>query len=614
MDINTVEANLKDGLFTHKENQSKKRSGRFWTTCDKIYMLNDDGTEQIVDGFVICRNCKKVMIYNTKKGISNLNGHSEYCNKPKQTLKAYITRDNTIGHEQKKDLCYQIVQTAVKDIRPFSLTEGEGMVSLLHCVWNMGAKIGVVSRQELQRALPCPTTFSRNVKRLAELSKSELKLKLQTEINMGTAIALTTDIWQDKYKRISYFCITLHFFDQNEMKLVDFILTMHPMDVGRKKDNVYLRQIIDDKIVDYGLEGSKENLVFVSDRGGNIRVALKDYKRLNCFPHFCHSIVKYGCETDDIKNVINNCAALVKYFKFNGLNNMLKETLKSAISTRFNYIFMMLTSIDKQWNEIEAILTERNEIRRLNSINREFVKDLIVILNSFNAASKLTEANNTATLAYVWIAVTQICSSCRVHPNDPHYIKALKARSLEYIESKFVLHRFHRISTFLHPNYKALIFSSSDQKIKTIRETKEILDDMISTSTQPSNSSSRRSSTASASSSTSSFLSDYFSYCDDQMNEVDFYVNLQWMPAENINIFDWWIERKNMFPNLHKIALKMHTIPASSLQSERTFSRGGLTVNDRRSNLNPTTVESLMLLNKNFDFEVTIKYFCSVYM
>lgn len=362
------------------------------------------------------------------------------------------------------------------------------------------------------------------------------------------------------------------------------------------------------------MDSVKESLVFISDRGGNIRLALKDYTRLNCFPHFCHCIVKYGCSIDGVKTVINNCAALVKYFKFNGLNNLLNETLKSAISTRFNYIFMMLTSIDNQWDDIVAVLAQRNELRRLNGIDREFVQELIHFLSSFNIASKFTEANYKDTLAHVWIGITQICSMCRVHPNDSHYIKAVKARSLEYVESKFILHQYHRIATFLHPNYKALVFCPSEQKIKTIRETKSLLNEMFpppqsEASPTPSNSSSRRSSSASSSSSTSSFLSNYFGQCDDEMDEVDSYMHLQWIPVENINVFHWWIERQKMFPNLHKLALKMHSIPASSMQSERTFSRGGLTVTDRRSNLNPNTVENLLMLNKNFDFEVNLSHF-----
>lgn len=369
----------------------------------------------------------------------------------------------------------------------------------------MGAKVGIVSKEQLIKALPSSTTVSRNANRIATMSKDNLKSKLKSEIRAETHFAMTTDIWQDKYKRISYCCITLHYFDKKTSKLVDFLITLWPMQIGKKKDNVYLKKIIDDKLIEYGLMEHVENCVFVSDRGGNIRVALRNYKRINCFPHFCHNIVKYACSVEDIKRLISCCSALVKYFKFNGLNNALEKSLKSAISTRFNYIFMMFSSIDSQWDKIKVILLQRNEHGRLNGIDRDILKGMITFLNVFNAASKATESTYKETLAYVWIGITQICSMCRVQLYDPYYTKAIKARSLEYIESKFVLHKYHRIATFLHPNYKTLVFCSSELKNKTIEDTKNLLDQMIATESSPNSTRSDSSSRRSSSNSEASF-------------------------------------------------------------------------------------------------------------
>lgn len=605
MDTKTVEKNIREGLWTHKSIESKKRSGKFWCTFDKIFIVRDDGADELVKEFVICRICQKIMGYDPTKGSSNLNTHANTCkDTSRHTLNAYVSRENVIKNVHKKELCFRTVAASAKDGRPFRLTECDGVIDLLHCAWNMGAKVGIVSKEQLINALPSSTTVSRNANRIATMSKDNLKSILKSEIRAETHFAMTTDIWQDKYKRISYCCITLHYFDKKTSKLVDFLITLWPMEIGKKKDNVYLKKIIDDKLIEYDLMEHVENCVFVSDRGGNIRVALKNYIRINCFPHFCHNIVKYACSVEDIKRLISCCSALVKYFKFNGLNNALETSLKSAISTRFNYIFMMFSSIDSQWDNIKVILLQRNELGRLNGIDRDILKGMITFLNVFNAASKATESTYKETLAYVWIGITQICSMCRVQPNDPCYTKAIKARSLEYIESKFILHKYHRIATFLHPNYKTLVFCSSGLKNKTIEDTKNLLDQMIATESSPNSTPSDSSSRRSSSSSEASFLSNYFGECDGQISEVDAYRNFQWIPTEKINVFDWWIERRSMFPKLYKVALKIHSIPASSMQSERTFSQSGLIVNDRRSNINPGTVEDLMLLNKNFDFKV----------
>lgn len=610
MDPTIIGQKIKQGEFMHEPNTSTKNTARFWTTFDRIV---DVQSSELIKDFVLCRICKKIMKYDTSKGISNLNKHSTSCKGQKQTLRSFISRENIIQSEHKKEICYQAVAASVKDIRTFNLTHGSGVFNLLHSIWNLGAKVGVVTTEELRRALPCPTTVTRNLSKLAVESKEMMKLKLKTQIDTGIGIAVTTDIWQDKFKRISYFSVTAHCFDQNVNKLVDFVLAFTEMQSGRKKDHTYLKQIMEQKLNEFDLLHHIEKLVFISDRGGNIRKALKDYTRLNCFPHFCHNIAKYACSVESIKQIIDRCAALVKYFKFNGLNNILTGSLKSSTPTRFNYVFMMLTSIDNQWDAIKEILIQRHELRRITNIDRECIQQLITFLSAFNSASKLTESTYKETLAYVWIGITQLCSLCRIHEDDQTYIKVMKARSLEYIESKFVLHRYHRIATFLHPSYKSLIFCSTEQKQRTIQDTKLLLNQTIATTSSISNlpsssSSSRRTSNSSSADSDSSFLSNYFNRCEDDIDEVDMYINVQFIPTENVNVFDWWIERKNMFPNLFKIALTIHTIPASSLQSERNFSRGGMTVTDRRTNLDPQSVEHLIMLNKNFDFDVSSLY------
>lgn len=368
MDKKTVAKNIKDGIYTHKPNETKKSTGRFWSTFDRI---SDAQTGASIVGYVLCRMCNKISKYDSTKGISNLNTHSEGCETQKQTLTAFIPRENTIKSEHKKEMCFQAVAASVKDIRTFNLTERSGVFSLLHTVWNLGAKVGAVSEQELRRALPCPQTVGRNVYRLAGISRNIMKAEIKNQLDSGFGLAFTTDIWQDKYKRVSYFCKTAHFFDENQMKLIDFILTHTAMEPARRKDNVYLKQIIHKKLNEYDLLPHIDKIVFVSDRGGNIRVALKDNIRLNCFPHFCHNITKYACTVESVKQLITQYAALVKYFKFNGLNNILDESLKSAISTRFNYVYMMLISIDKQWDQIEEILRQRHEVGRITNIDRE---------------------------------------------------------------------------------------------------------------------------------------------------------------------------------------------------------------------------------------------------
>jgi len=61
------------------------------------------------------------------------------------------------------------------------------------------------------------------------------------------------------------------------------------------------------------------------------------------------------------------------------------------------------------------------------------------------------------------------------------------------------------------------------------------------------------------------------------------------------NILDWWKYNANTYPKLSKMARYILAVPATSVPSESTFSASGRIVDDYRTNLNPETVEKLML-------------------
>lgn len=151
---------------------------------------------------------------------------------------------------------------------------------------------------ELKTAMPCGTTFSRNVHKLAAECRQRLKEILKTHFEQNSLVAFTTDIWQDKYKRVSFLSLTAHYYDRSKNDITDLLLAIHPLEPGRTKDYQYVRTVIESKLAEYEVMDYTAQMIFVTDRGGNIKKALKDYVRLNCFPHFIHSILKNDDESE----------------------------------------------------------------------------------------------------------------------------------------------------------------------------------------------------------------------------------------------------------------------------------------------------------------------------
>lgn len=69
----------------------------------------------------------------------------------------------------------------------------------------------------------------------------------------------------------------------------------------------------------------------------------------------------------------------------------------------------------------------------------------------------------------------------------------------------------------------------------------------------------------------------------------------------NENPVQFWKNHSTVLIPLTEIALKYACIPATSVPSERIFSKAGQIVSQRRNRLSPKNVDVLIFLNKNLD-------------
>jgi len=98
-----------------------------------------------------------------------------------------------------------------------------------------------------------------------------------------------------------------------------------------------------------------------------------------------------------------------------------------------------------------------------------------------------------------------------------------------------------------------------------------------------------------------------WSECGDQDSvlgaevEVDFYLKVGKADTEDpADLLPWWKAKACMFPRLAKLAKRVLAIPATSASSERTFSRAGLAVTEKRTNLDADSVTDLLVIHNYF--------------
>ena len=67
----------------------------------------------------------------------------------------------------------------------------------------------------------------------------------------------------------------------------------------------------------------------------------------------------------------------------------------------------------------------------------------------------------------------------------------------------------------------------------------------------------------------------------------------------NDNILDWWQVKSPSLPHLSTVAKEILSIPASSAESERSFSVAGSTVSQRRTALDSDNLEDILFVHFN---------------
>ena len=69
--------------------------------------------------------------------------------------------------------------------------------------------------------------------------------------------------------------------------------------------------------------------------------------------------------------------------------------------------------------------------------------------------------------------------------------------------------------------------------------------------------------------------------------------------SDTLNALVFWYKNQDRFPQLHNLALKVLSVPASSAPVEGVFSRGGIIMRPHLAHLGHRMLQSLMFLKHN---------------
>lgn len=346
-------------------------------------------------------------------------------------------------------------------------------------------------------------------------------------------------------------------------------------------------------------------------------------------------------EEEKLTKLLEKCRNIVRFFKKSTLamDRLMNEQLKKKkkplkpiqdVATRWNSTLFMLERLLLLYDDdclTVALCNSSNAPNILHLDEILIIREIVSLLKPFEEATNQISGENYVTVSLIIPLVVGIHTSlqnlaatlkCSVTKNLHSKLLASVIKRLFPYETRIV----PRVATLLDPRLKKLAYLNSEnanqaqlyvqkelgyliqnQKAQAGASQEIRLDPTPSTSTaEPSTSTAGAGSTSNL----FSFLSQRISAShqtstttSDAIISVRQYLESKQLPMRTTNPIEYWASQSNFNPALSELATKFLGIPATSVPSERIFSKAGQIISDRRSNLKPTNVNMLIFLNQN---------------
>jgi hypothetical protein len=203
-----IKRKLRQHLYCTEAKDSKNA---LWQYFRSIYEIS--GNDKRYLPYVSCVKCDSVLSYDSAKGgTSHLRRHADGCSAVSAssgtTSVTSFFKTSSVPTAAKTHITERCVDFVCKDIRPFTVVEGEGFLELAQALINVGVRYGQVNSRDI---LPHRTTVSNNVaKRAAELRESVVVPDIQKNLNKWGG-GVTTDMWTDSQTQTPFITVTVHY-------------------------------------------------------------------------------------------------------------------------------------------------------------------------------------------------------------------------------------------------------------------------------------------------------------------------------------------------------------------------------------------------------------------
>lgn len=450
-------------------------------------------------------------------------------------------------------------------------------------------------------------------------------LDFRSMLDKSNYISLTTDLWSSDSNRC-YITITAHFiydFKTRSLALsTEEVKTDHSaINIGQAILDILSKWQITDKIV-----------TVVTDNAANMKKAVLEHLRKNHHPCVAHTLnlsvqdsIKYNPNLD---NLLSKCRSIVTYFKQSnvaayklrelqqqmGINEL---KLKQDVPTRWNSAVVMLERLCKLKLPLSATLSSLvNAPSNLDGSEWEAVDDCIQIFKPVLILTEDLSGQTYSTMSRITPLIRGLQFELKNKSPTTDVGKQLKlnileitSRRLGFLETTKAVAK----ATFLDPRFKKAAFGNGENadnaqqwitdELSRLIENQRVSEDVQLPTTS-----------AASSTDTTKDSNGLWGHFDQKVAAITStttpttsailiikqYLEMPYFDRKQ-DPLQFWKMHHSTFPELYTLASKYLNIPATSVPSERIFSKAGMITNLRRNRLDAKRLDQLLFLSENLN-------------
>ena len=488
----------------------------------------------------------------------------------------------------------RVTEMIALDSQPFSLVDDPGFTHLVH-------------ELEPRYSLPSRKYVTENI--LPQID-NEVKAAVKQQLAGIRFFSFTTDAWSSDGGGASLLSLTAHWITDTFARKS---AVLHVMPLEESHTGEYMAKKYLEMLAEWGIKCDQVHLV-LRDNAANMAKAMRDASlpSIGCFAHTLQLVVHDGVLSQRVViDTLAVCRTIVGHFKhsstaYSRLNKIQtnlglpQRRLQQDVATRWNSSLYMLQVVAEQKMALAAYATEYS-IAQLTANQLDIVGKVIAALSPIEEITKAVSAD-AASVSLIIPFIRMLSKTMEKHHND-RGVQTMKSEMLMSLKTRFsdIEKNEHLvIATFLDPRFKDKFLSGPAERVaaRQLLEKKKEESGEIRAAQEPFPKQPRTDLWESF----SEILEEAGASPIDTDSEVDIdkYLCEPLLKFHRGNCYTWWVENKERFPVLAKLAQRYLSAPPTSVPSERLFSGAGEIYYDRRNRLAPERAETLLFIKNNW--------------